>query len=428
MIIGLSITLKLERRRIKLEEITGIEFKEYIDTLKRYKKNIASILLIILLISISITYFVLSPVYESKALLCIGKSQGEKNSTIQYDQLMLNQQLIVDYLLVFRSRTVSETVTERLKLNITHEQFENVISVNLMNNSHIIEIVAYSKNPDLAKQIVDEIIKVSQENIEKVFNIKNIQVIDSPQIPLEPVKPKSLMIISEIMLVSVFLIFLFIFVKMYLDNTLKTREDVKAILPIKQFPIKDTKSTVNKGLEMIGTYIEYIAKQQHLNSILITTISSEKDKNIMIENIVLNIALAHNKVLLINVDGDVNRPDFSQVLLNTINYKKNIENIKGIKNLDILSFRLDHEDTRRIFNSEHINQFMVEMENNYDYVIYNAPAIGSSAETTILSTKMDGVLLFISKGTTDRKKAKEVYLMHKDMNVNLLGVILNEFN
>ena len=78
-----------------------------------------------------------------------------------------------------------------------------------------------------------------------------------------------------------------------------------------------------------------------------------------------------------------------------------------------------------LFCSEQLNHLLEQLNQEYEYVIFDAPAINSSTDTCVLASKVDGTVLITAYGISSTNILKSnLEIIHK-YNINLLGVILN---
>ena len=77
-----------------------------------------------------------------------------------------------------------------------------------------------------------------------------------------------------------------------------------------------------------------------------------------------------------------------------------------------------------LFESVRFENFLNYVRKNFAYVILDAPPV-SCAETKLMSTKVDGVILVIESGKTRRPVAIRAKRELEENGANILGVILN---
>lgn len=208
-----------------------IDLKEYFFILRKKAQIIGLITILLIAVSGIFSFFILNPTYQTFTTLMVGKPQAY-NGTIEYNDVLLNQKLVATYGEIAKSKVVSTEVIQNLGLNITHKDFSKKVEVKLVNDTEIFKIEVIDKDPEFAAKLANEISKVFMKYIAEIMAVENIQVIDRAEAPAEPIKPMAIlnMTIAGVlgMMMSIFLV---LFLE-YLDNTLKTSDDIEKYLEL----------------------------------------------------------------------------------------------------------------------------------------------------------------------------------------------------
>lgn len=203
-----------------------IDLREYFQIIR--KRIWIIILLVVISVAVSgiVSFYVLEPVYEAFTTLIVSKP-NERDTIIEYSDVLLSQQLVKTYGEIIKSRNISTHVIINLSLNITSEELRKKITVSPVKNTEIVQIKVTDTNPELARDIANELTKVFMKDIKRIMKIDNVQIIDSAEIPLVPIKPKPKlnMIVAGFLGITAGLGIMFLME--YLDNTLKTPEDIE---------------------------------------------------------------------------------------------------------------------------------------------------------------------------------------------------------
>lgn len=208
-----------------------IDLKEYLDIIWSRKWLIIGITLLAALISGLISFFVLQPVYEASTTIMIGKSNTSEKS-LQYDDLMLNQKLVNTYSEIIKSNTVLEDVISNLKLGESVTRLKENVKINPITDTEIIEIKVNNSDPVLSTNIANDLSEVSMQNVKRIMKIDNVQVIDKAEVPNYPIKPNKVMNIVIASVLGLMLGIGIVFLKEYLDNTIKLPSDVEKYLEL----------------------------------------------------------------------------------------------------------------------------------------------------------------------------------------------------
>lgn len=208
-----------------MEEINIRELLQII--LKRWWIIVAAFLLAVIL-SVIYTFFVFDPVYQSNTTVYIGKNEENTNTSIAYNDILLNDRLVKDYRELIISRLVTEMVIKELGLtDMTSAKLAPKISVNSKQDTRFIEISVEDTNPESAKAIANKIAEVFQQKVVEIMKVENVQLIDAAELPKSPVKPNKQLNLAVAGVLGIMLGLGVVFLIEYLDNTVKTPEDIK---------------------------------------------------------------------------------------------------------------------------------------------------------------------------------------------------------
>lgn len=189
------------------------------------------------------TKYAVTPKYTSSVTLILAKSAGEKINTTEIDattgtitqsDIALNQKLISTYGEILSSKRVANTVIKNLGLDMTYEQIKKGINVSSVKDTDVIKLSITTTDPNISAKIADEMTDVFKEEVDRIYNIKNISIIDNAEIDSRPVNisySKNMIIFALAFFVFVAVV---VFLIYYFDNTIKSEENVQKLtgLPV----------------------------------------------------------------------------------------------------------------------------------------------------------------------------------------------------
>jgi len=178
-------------------------------------------------ISAYISIYVTEPEYESIAYLYImSRSSSEKN-TITYDSILVSKQLTRDYSELIKGNEILKAVISKLDLNTTPELLSEKLSIDIVNDTNILQIKARDSDPATAQQIALMTSTIFIESIRDLTSEDNISMFGEPETSAKPVSPKTAMNIALTFISSFAGCLCIIFLYDYLDNSIKTEEDAE---------------------------------------------------------------------------------------------------------------------------------------------------------------------------------------------------------
>ncbi len=428
-----------------------ISLRDYIWIMKKRLWVIIALTVIPMIISCIVSFYggKTEPEYNASTTLIVGGPKAYLNSENQVDYdayKAINGKFITNFNELLKTEVIADEVIDNLNLNMTYEEFNEKINVELIENTAIIKIEAKDKDPDLAVKIVDEIVAVSLGKASKLMNIENIEVMNKTQVKAIPLKSKTAtnVVISGGVgfVVSLFLVLLLD----YLDNTIKTPKDIERYL---QLPVsgivpetedgliicKKPNSIVSEFYRALRTNIQKFKTEKGIKSILITSSNPNEGKSTIAVNIAMSIAQTKEKVLII--DGNMRKPQIhtlfeidnklglSNVLKENMDYRKVIRESKGEKNLHILTSGSSISNPAELLASKSMKDLLKKASNEYNTVVINSPALGAMSDASILSTIVDGTILVCTADQSDIDNAKMAKKLLEKVDANILGVVLN---
>lgn len=178
-----------------------------------------------------ITEYYMEPKYEANTTLYVGKNADEQG--VNVNDLNIGATVVLDYSEIAKSRTVASTVIEHLGLtDMTVDALASNISVGQRPETRIIEISFTSTDPQMAMVITNEVASVFQLKIIEIMKVSNVQIIDSAELPLYPVSPNKRANLMIGILLGLALSVGFIILRVFLDDTVKTPEDIKKYIDL----------------------------------------------------------------------------------------------------------------------------------------------------------------------------------------------------
>ena len=183
-----------------------------------------------------VSFYILEPVYEANTSLIVNK-EIKKTQITTTDDLNYVQKLAITYGEIIKSRTVITSTIEKLKLDMTYEELEKIISVSNVSDTKIIKISIEHKNPVLATKICNTIPEIFTKEVQRISKASGVEVIDKAIVPEEPIKPNKIMNIAIAMLLGVMVSVFVICLTEALNTSIKEPKDIEEKLGIPVFGV-----------------------------------------------------------------------------------------------------------------------------------------------------------------------------------------------
>ncbi|MCI1590674.1 YveK family protein [Heyndrickxia oleronia] len=208
----------------------SISLKEVIQTIIKRWKLIVLISLLAMLLSGSITFYLLTPKYQASTQILVNQKNVENK--LDYSQMQSNVSLINTYREIIKSPTIIEKVIKKLDLKQSTEQLNQKITINSSDNSQVFSVTVQDNNPGLAVAIVNSVSEIFQKEIKGIMNVDNVSILAKAEMKNNPspVNPNPLLNIAIGFIVGFLFGIGLVFLIEYFDNTLKNSQDVENFL------------------------------------------------------------------------------------------------------------------------------------------------------------------------------------------------------
>jgi capsular polysaccharide biosynthesis protein len=205
-----------------------ISLKELIQTLKKRMSLIIILTLMAVLVSAAISYFVLTPIYQSSTQLLVNKSNDDQQS-FNVGEVQTNLQLINTYNVIMKSPAILDIVIDDLKLDMTAVALNEKVTVQSEKDSQVVNISVQDEDPKQAAAIANKIAEVFQTEIVKIMNVDNVSILAKAELGENPspIKPQPLLNIAIALVVGLMAGVGLVFLLEFLDNTVKTEQDIE---------------------------------------------------------------------------------------------------------------------------------------------------------------------------------------------------------
>jgi len=303
----------------------------------------------------------------------------------------------------------------------------------------------------------------------------NIKIVDRAEIPVLPFSPnKQRTLLLALMLGIGGGIFL-IFALNYLDNTVKSPEEVEKLLRVPALGFipaigaKASQSYYNhyysdrkkqqseqklKAVELVNLKEPESTYAEHYRNIrtslllstpdtppkvfVVTSALPQEGKTVTDINLAVAFTQLGKKVLIL--DCDLRRPRVHKIfrIKNTIGLtsflvgRSRIEDIiyrfPGEPNLHVIPSGPIPPNPVELVISKAMKEMMAGLRQHYDFIFIDAPPLMGIQDAILLGEHADGLLLVAWGGKTPRKAIEKAKTEIEKFNIKLFGVILNKVN
>ena len=188
----------------------------------------------------SITHFLITPKYTATAkMYMISASSG---SVLDLSDFNIGTSLSQDYTELIKIRPVFNEVIDNLNLDMEYEDLLKKVSISVVGDSRLLAVSVEDNDPKLAQSMVNELVDTAVTYIPKVMNASE---------NAQPTLAKNIILGAVVAMLLVAVIFV---VRMLMDDSLNTAEDVEkefGIMPFTVIPegdIEEISDEVEKAI------------------------------------------------------------------------------------------------------------------------------------------------------------------------------------
>ena len=289
------------------------------------------------------------------------------------------------------------------------------------------------------------------------FSGNNVRVVDPAILPKVPVLPRKLINLVVGIFGGALLGLLLAFLVEFLDQTIKTSEDLekKLSLPFLGFVpheklkkkeseyapmLKEGNILLAENVRNIRTMLEFTLAENHNAPFLVSSSMQGEGKSNLSSNLAVALAQGGKKVLLI--DGDLRRCRLHRVFkvspekgLSNIwdkdpakaDYAANVQPVADVPNLFVMTAGQRPPNPADLLNTPRLVDFIAWAQQNYDQVMVDCPAILPVADTMLWGKYIPRTIFVIKYGKTNVRSAKMALDKLKKAGVKILGAVIGHY-
>ncbi|MGD8374563.1 MAG: polysaccharide biosynthesis tyrosine autokinase [Acidobacteriota bacterium] len=273
----------------------------------------------------------------------------------------------------------------------------------------------------------------------------NVTIVDQAVVPREPVSPKRRLNVLLSAVLGLALGLGLVFFLDYLDNTVKTSEDVEQYLGLSILAIVPRRSEaaepmLRESFSSLRTNINFSSLNRSRKLLLITSAGPQEGKTSTVTTLARSQAASGDRVVV--VDCDLRRPNVHNLLrlkrnFGLTNYLADASEDgswrKYLKqtdspNLQVLTCGPIPPNPPELFGTERFRRLLEELREEYDWVLIDAPPVASLTDAVILASLVDMVAFVIRHRHNDRELIRRAVESLRAVNGQIVGAILNDVN
>jgi succinoglycan biosynthesis transport protein ExoP len=292
----------------------------------------------------------------------------------------------------------------------------------------------------------------------------NVTMIEEARTPHEPIGPQRMRNIVIALLLSLAVGVGLAFLLDYLDDTLKSAEDVDrhlhlptlALIPAPREArrllargahepeagaatalalIEDVRSPVAEAYRHLRTSLLLSSAGQPPKTVLVTSSQPSEGKTTTVVNIATMLAQTGADVLVLDCDlrrprvhahfGMSNSRGVTNYLSGDSQVSELIQTYDKLPNLKVITSGPVPPNSAELLGSEEMRKLLYLLSENFTHIVVDSPPAISFTDASILSTMVDGVMLVVHGGRSSRAVVRRAKQQLQDVGAHLFGIVLN---
>jgi len=302
------------------------------------------------------------------------------------------------------------------------------------------------------RQIFDNLMQRTKETgISGELKTSNVRVVDEAEPPRGPVLPRTGRDLTLALLIAAFCGAGLAFGFEYLDNRIKSPQEVKAHLDLPFLGMIPTvaenadRALLNDGVpadfiesfRSVRTSVLFSSAEEGAHKLVVTSSGPGEGKSLVASNMAVALAQAGQRVLLI--DGDMRRPRIHEIfgekaepgLSNVLTGNSKVADAirkTSVPHLSFLPSGVIPPNPAELLASKRYREFLGVLNTAYDWVVIDSPPVLAVADAAIHATLASGVLFVLGADRTTRQAARTAIEQLQAVDAKFVGAVLNGVN
>jgi len=215
----------------------------------------------------------------------------------------------------------------------------------------------------------------------------------------------------------------------------KKRDDIERKLRLVS---NDAPFPYVEAYKSLRTNLKFASVNSDYKRIAVTSAIPGEGKSNVAINLAVSLAQEGNKVLL--VDCDLRKPvlhkylkikmknkGLTTVLSGETTFKESAVFFTDI-GVSVLGAGVIPPNPAEILSSEKMKNFIDDVSQNFDYVLFDTPPVSVVTDAAVLSRYVDGVIMVVRQKHVTIETAKVAIKNLQAVNAPIIGAVLNDFD
>jgi capsular exopolysaccharide synthesis family protein len=343
----------------------------------------------------------------------------------------------------------------RGRLENLQEQMEKTRAEALRLNERFIQYSALKREVDTTRKLYDALmVKIEEKSITEETQPVNLEVVETAEVPIFPVKPRKLRNMLLGLVLGLFGGIGLAFFIEYLDDTVNYPEEAERILKtacMGTIPFSEARknnefnlatydaprSPLAESFRALRTSILLSTPDKTPGSILVTSAQAGEGKTTIASNLAFIMAQMDKKVLLI--DADLRKPRVHKVF--RLDNSAGLSNFLAgavdrpivsqgydVNNLHVITSGPVPPNPSELLSSRRLQSLLESASSEYQMIIIDSAPVLAVADSIILSRMVESIVMVTRAHKTRYDAVKRAIRSIADVNGKLAGIVINALN
>ena len=305
------------------------------------------------------------------------------------------------------------------------------------------------------KTYSDLIASYQQVQLAETRATNNIVVAEPAVVPTDPIRPRPMTNVLLAAIIGALLAVGIAFLIEYLDDTIKTPDDVQrvaglstlgAIARLKEVGDShrlvswlNSRAPESEAYRTLRTNLQFSSVDHPVKTLLVTSSSPGEGKSTTASNLAVMLAQAGQQVII--VDADLRRPVLHKVfnVPNNVGLTtallagddatvRNYFQTTEVENLSVLTCGPIPPNPSELLGSHRMGHLISALSGEADIVLFDSPPVLAVTDAAVMGRQVDGILMVADAGKTREHALAQAAAELKNTGGNLLGVTLNRLD
>ena len=293
--------------------------------------------------------------------------------------------------------------------------------------------------------------KINDLELRQRFAHKTASVLQSAEVPSAPIRPKKAQNIVMAGLLGLFFGLCLALLQELFDDRINSPEEAERVLRMPNLGhipmieeeglrlIKDISafSPLMESYRSLRTNINFAAVGSPIRSLVVTSSVPAEGKSTTVANLAMAMALDSKRVII--VDADLRRPsqhklfkiDSSPGLTDLLVGTHTIEEVMrdtGVAGVSVIPAGSPPPNPAELLGSAAMGHLLATLEASADVVLFDSPPALAVADSVVLASRTNGVVLVIGYGETKKTNTRKAIEILSRANAHVLGTVLNRMD